>query len=179
MKKTVKIIFCLLGLFMASNAVAQKIDSTTHRNIGFLVSGSILENKGFRIELPTFFYSSKRHGFSLTSAAKFEGNKSPVYGVSAGYFYFIEPSFRDISFFLNYNGSYYFDSPQMATHIFGGGVQIDLLGNFFLHHSVGLGFQHSTTSDRSFLNISGQLKLSIGYYLREIPEVHIKDDWEH
>ncbi|HXU26917.1 MAG TPA: hypothetical protein VN698_06760 [Bacteroidia bacterium] len=177
-KKTLGVALLLvLNLFACNKVFSQGKDSIPKHNVGILLSCSILESNGYRFETPAFFYSGKRHGFSVAAASKFENDKQ-VIGVTAGYFLFIEPAFRDISFFFNYNGSYFFESNPAFTHIFGGGVQIDLFKRFFLHHSVGLGFQHSATNF-NFLNTAGQLKLSIGYYIREIPVTHIHDEWEH
>jgi len=170
-------LFIVLNMFIPGKVFSQKDNPAPKHNIGILFSCSILESNGFRLETPAYFYSGKRNGFSIAAASKFENDKS-AFGFTAGYFFFIEPSFRDISFFFNYNASCFLGSNSAFTHIFGGGVQIDLFHRFFMHHSVGLGFQHKG-SDFSFLNTSGQLKLSIGYYIREIPVVHIHDNWEN
>jgi len=157
---------------------SQVKDSVPHRNIALTASCAILEGNGIRAELPGYFYSGKNHGFAVAATVKFNGDNSTAFGINAGYYYFIEPSFRDISFFFNYNASYFFEKDAAFTHIFGGGVQIDIGKRCFLQHSAALGFQHSAT-DLSFLKSAGQLKLSFGFYLREIPVVHIHDDWEH
>jgi hypothetical protein len=164
-------IFCLPSLR------AQHKDTLPNRNIGILISMSVLESPGFRLETPAFFYSSKRHGLSIAAASKFQNDGAARPGLTGGYFLFIEPAFRDISFYFNYNLSSFIEKTPLLTHIIGAGVQIDLFKRFFMHHSVGLGLQQKT-SHLAFQNTSGQLKLSIGYYLREIPVVHIHDDWE-
>jgi hypothetical protein len=186
-KNAAYLLFLLVGLFFCSEGISQEKytlsrhnnkDSVAHHNLGILLSCSILEGNGYRFEHPAYFYSGKRHGFSIAAASKFEIDKPAVFGATFGYFFFLEPAFRDISFYFNYNASTFFETNPVLTHIFGGGVQIDLFKRFFLHHSVGLGFQQ-TTADFRFLNTSGQLKLSLGFYIREIPVVHIHDDWEH
>jgi hypothetical protein len=186
-KSAAGLLLLLVGLLFSDKAFSQEKDtlshhtgkdSVAHHNIGILLSCSILEGNGYRFEHPAYFYSGKRHGFSVATASKFETDRPAVFGATLGYFFFLEPSFRDISFYFNYNASTFFETNPVLTHIFGGGVQIDLFKRFFLHHSVGLGFQQ-TTNDFKFLNTSGQLKLSLGFYIREIPVVHIHDDWEH
>jgi len=172
------ILFLPLFLLFSNKEYAQVKDSVSHRNIALTTSCAILEGNGIRAELPGYFYSGKNHGFAVALTAKFNGDNSMAFGVNVGYYYFVEPSFRDISFFFNYNISYFFESKAAFTHIFGGGVQIDIGKRCFIQHSAGLGFQHSAT-DLSFLKSAGQLKLSFGFYLREIPVVHIHDDWEH
>ena len=165
-------------LFFHGKIYSQAKDSVPHRNIALTASCAILEGNGIRAELPGYFYSGRNHGFAVAATAKFTGDNSTTFGINAGYYYFVEPTFRDISFFFNYNISYFFENNAVLTHILGGGVQIDIGKRCFIQHSAGLGFQHSAT-DLSFLKSSGQLKLTFGFYLREIPVVHIHDDWEH
>jgi hypothetical protein len=176
-----KLSLFLLSIFnivLISTGLSQNKDSISGRNIALTTSCSVLEGNGIRIELPGYFYSSKTHGFSIAPTAKFLSDNSSAFGVNAGYYYFLEPSFRDISFFLNYNLSYFFETNAALTHIINIGTQIDIGKRCFLQHSIGLGFRH-LVSDQTYLNTSGQLKLTLGLYLREIPVVHIHDDWEH
>ena len=175
-------IFLFLALIVAlfpRQIHSQTKDSTSasHRNIGLLAGCSILEGNGIRAELPAYFYSSRRHGFSVAAAGKFSNDNPLTFGINAGYFCFIEPSFRDITFFLNYNTAYYFEKDPAFTHIFAIGTQIDIGKRGFIQHSVGFGFQQSAT-DFNWVATAAQLKLSFGIYLREIPVVHIHDDWE-
>jgi len=168
----------LFALFFSDKGFSQTKDSVPHRNIGITVSCAVLEGNGIRAELPGYFYSAKTHGFSVAATAKFNSDNSQALGINAGYYFFLEPSFRDISFFLNYNVSYFFEKNAALTHIVAVGTQIDIGKRCFLQHSIGLGFQQ-TANDFSFLHTVGQLKLSLGVYLREIPVAHIHDDWEH
>lgn len=168
----------LIVLFFSGTCFSQTKDSVSNRNIGITLSCSVLEGNGMRAELPGYFYSGKTHGFSVAATAKFNSDNSSAFGINAGYYFFLEPSFRDISFFLNYNVSYFFEKEAALTHVVNVGTQIDIGKRCFLQHSIGLGFQQ-VTNDFSYLRTVGQLKLSLGVYLREIPVVHIHDDWEH
>jgi hypothetical protein len=168
----------LMVLFCSGKLVSQKKDSVSHRNVGVTLSCSVLEGNGIRAEYPGYFYSGKTHGFSVAATGKFLSDNSAAFGINAGYFYFLEPSFRDISFFLNYNVSYFFEDHSAFTHIINVGTQIDIGKRTFIQHSIGIGAQQSA-SDFNYLHTVGQLKLSLGVYLREIPVVHIHDDWEH
>ena len=182
MKKLLLFILALFTInaysFTLGKDTARKDSTVAHHNIGLLVGGNILEGNGIRLEFPTYFYSSKTHGFSVSGTVKYTEDDNRTFGINAGYYYFIEPSYRDITFFLNYNTSYFFEEKKMFTHIFGVGTQIDIGENCFIQHSIGLGFQQSA-SNFNYMNAAGQLRLAIGFYLREMPVVHIKDDWEH
>lgn len=171
-------IFSLIILFFSVSGFSQVIDSVSHRNIGVTLSCSVLEGNGIRVEYPGYFYAGRTHGFSLAATGKFLSDNSAVFGVNAGYYFFLEPSFRDISFFLNYNTSYFFEKEATITHVVNVGTQIDFGKRGFLQHSIGLGFKQSS-SDFSYLQTVGQLKLSLGVYIREMPVVHIHDDWEY
>jgi hypothetical protein len=168
-------IFLLFTFVVSTKSFSQVIDSVTHRNIGLLAGCSILESSGVRLEMPAYFYSSRRYGFSVALAGKFGGDNPFAPGINAGLFYFLEPSFRDITFFANYNAACYFEKNAAITHIFGIGTQIDVGKRGFIQHSLGIGLQQSTTNFNS-VGACGQLKLSIGLYLREIPVVHIHED---
>ena len=180
MKKRNPVLFLLCWCIVYTPLLAQhgeKKDSVAHRNIGFLAGCSILEGNGYRAELPAYYYSSRKHGFSVAFACNFGKDIPLLPGINAGYFFFIEPSFRDITFFLNYNLAFFFEKKPAFTHIFGIGTQIDVGKRGFIQHSVGRGLQQSGT-DYSSLGPCGQLKLSLGFYIREIPVVHIHEDWE-
>jgi hypothetical protein len=178
MKKQRVLILLLMILFFMRNGFAQVKDSVPHRNIGVTLSCSVLEGNGIRAEYPGYFYSSRTHGFSIAATGKFLSDNSAAFGINAGYYFFLEPSFRDISFFLNYNTSYFFEKDAAFTHVVNFGTQIDFGKRSFLQHSIGLGIKQSS-ADFSYLQTIGQLKLSLGVYIREMPVVHIHDEWEH
>jgi hypothetical protein len=146
------------------------------RNVAFMASGSILDGGGYRFSLPGFYYGSRTHAFSFAPSAKVNDVDPFVFGLSASYYFFIEPSFRDISFFLQYNAAFFFEKKGTLTHIFGIGTQIDIGKRCFIQHSVGFGVRQYMADFSS--SAAGQLKLSFGFYLREIPVIHIHDNWE-
>ena len=167
----------LIVLFSFQKSFAQKKDSLIKSNVAIMAGCSILDGDGIRVELPSFFYGSNKHAFSIAPAGNFTSGNSSYGGFNLGYYYFIEPSFRDITFYLMYNTAYFFHDDAPITHVFGIGTQIDIGKRGFIQHSVGFGFQQST-SDFSSMGPAGQLKLSFGIYLREIPVVHIHDEWQ-
>lgn len=162
--------FCAHGRAQADSAAPK-------RNVAIMASCSILDGSGYRFSLPAFYYGSRIHAFSFSPSAKINDVNPFAFGVTASYYYFIEPSFRDITFFLNYNAGFFFEKNSPLTHIFGIGTQIDIGKRSFIQHSVGFGIRQSLT-DFSSSAAAGQLKLSFGIYLREIPVQHIHDDWE-
>lgn len=173
--KSISFLFALLVGFHPG-AKAQP-DTAVKRNVAFMASCSILDGSGYRFSFPSFYYGSRTHAFSIAPSAKVHDVNPFVFGVSASYYYFIEPSFRDISFYLQYNAGFFFEKNSPLTHIFGIGTQIDVGKRGFIQHSVGFGIRQSL-ADFSSAAAAGQLKISFGIYLREIPVQHIHDEWE-